>query len=59
MLAGDSWDLKATTGDLKNWVPGGSKQEGQGLGDADWPGKAAGGSGDKPGKKARKKNAAP
>ena len=56
---GDSWDLKATTGDLGNWVPGGSKQESQGLGDADWPGKATGGSGDKPGKKGRKKNAAP
>jgi len=36
---GDSWDLKATTGDLQNWVPGGGKQQSQKLG-ADWPGKA-------------------
>jgi len=34
---GDSWELKATTGDLKNWVPGGSKQKGQYIG-VPWPG---------------------
>jgi hypothetical protein len=37
---GDSWDIRASSGDLKNWIPGGGKQRGQsGLG-ADWPGKA-------------------
>jgi arylsulfatase A-like enzyme len=41
---GDSWDLKATSGDLQNWVPGGGKQESQTLG-ADWPGKAGPGGG--------------
>ena len=34
---GDSWDLKATTGDLANWVPGGGKQKSQNLG-VPWPG---------------------
>jgi arylsulfatase A-like enzyme len=34
---GDSWDLKATTGDLENWVPGGVKQKSQNLG-VPWPG---------------------
>lgn len=34
---GDSWELKATTGDLKNWVPGGVKQRSQNLG-VPWPG---------------------
>jgi len=29
---GDSWELKATSGDLENWVPGGSKQDSQNLG---------------------------
>jgi len=33
----DSWDIKATTGDLKNWLPGGIKQESQNLG-VPWPG---------------------
>ncbi len=35
--AGDAWDLKATTGDLNNWLPGGSKQKGQYIG-VTWPG---------------------
>ncbi len=29
---GDSWELKATSGDLDNWVPGGNKQGSQNLG---------------------------
>ncbi len=37
--SGDSWDYEATTGDLKNWVPGGSKQKSQTLG-TPWPGAA-------------------
>jgi hypothetical protein len=36
---GDSWDTKASRGDLENWIPGGSKQRGQGALGADWPGK--------------------
>jgi arylsulfatase A-like enzyme len=36
---GDSWDVKATTGDLGLWNPGGSKQQSQNLG-VDFPGKA-------------------
>jgi arylsulfatase A-like enzyme len=35
---GDSWEIKAADGDLKNWMPGGSKQRSQDLG-TDWPGK--------------------
>jgi arylsulfatase A-like enzyme len=34
---GDSWDIKAITGDLKNWLPGGPKQKSQNLG-VPWPG---------------------
>jgi len=34
---GDSWDLKATTGDLENWLPGGAKQKSQNIG-VPWPG---------------------
>jgi arylsulfatase A-like enzyme len=34
---GDSWDIKATTGDIKNWLPGGFKQKSQNLG-VPWPG---------------------
>ncbi|HUT13735.1 MAG TPA: sulfatase [Thermoguttaceae bacterium] len=37
---GDSWDIKADSGDLQNWLPGGSKQQGQAVLGADWPGKA-------------------
>lgn len=37
---GDSWDIKADSGDLQNWLPGGSKQRGQATLGADWPGKA-------------------
>ena len=33
---GDSWDIKSTTGDIKNWLPGGSKQKSQNLG-VPWP----------------------
>jgi len=40
---GDSWDVKATTGDLANWIPGGPKQQSQNLGD--FPGKATGAAG--------------
>ncbi len=37
--SGDSWDLRASSGDLQNWLPGGGKQRSQdGLG-TDWPGK--------------------
>jgi arylsulfatase A-like enzyme len=34
---GDSWDIKATTGDIENWLAGGSKQQSQNLG-VPWPG---------------------
>src|SRR5574340_943434 len=34
---GDSWDLKATTGDIELWEPGASKQRTQNLG-VPWPG---------------------
>lgn len=37
---GDSWDVKASNGDLENWLPGGSKQKGQASLGADWPGKS-------------------
>jgi arylsulfatase A-like enzyme len=37
---GDSWDIQADSGDLQNWLPGGSKQKGQATLGADWPGKA-------------------
>lgn len=37
---GDSWDVKADSGDLEKWVPGESKQKGQATLGADWPGKA-------------------
>ena len=37
---GDSWDIKADSGDLENWLPGGGKQRGQASLGADWPGKA-------------------
>ena len=39
---GDSWDIKADNGDLRNWLPGGGKQRGQAPLGADWPGKAPG-----------------
>ncbi len=38
---GDSWDIKAASGDLDLWVPGGPKQQSQNLG-VDFPGKATG-----------------
>jgi len=53
--SGDSWTLTATSGDLDNWLPGGSKQRGQALA-ADWPGKAKEMTGQGQGK--RKKKAA-
>lgn len=37
---GDSWDIKADSGDLKNWLPGGGKQKGQASLGTDWPGKS-------------------
>ena len=37
---GDSWDKKADSGDLENWLPGGGKQKGQAELGADWPGKS-------------------
>jgi arylsulfatase A-like enzyme len=37
--SGDSWSYRASTGDLKNWLPGGSKQRSQSALGADWPGK--------------------
>ncbi len=47
---GDSWDIKATPGDLDLWLPGGPKQQSQNLGVA-FPGKAAGtGEGNRKGK---------
>lgn len=36
---GDSWELKATTGDLELWTPGGSKEQGEYMG-VPWPGMA-------------------
>jgi arylsulfatase A-like enzyme len=47
---GDSWDLKAADGDLKAWLPGGSKQQSAYLG-VPWPGCAV----TDPGKKAHGK----
>jgi arylsulfatase A-like enzyme len=38
---GDSWDIKATPGDLELWVPGGPKQQSQNL-EVDFPGKVTG-----------------
>jgi hypothetical protein len=38
---GDSWDIKATPGDLDLWLPGGPKQQSQNLG-VPFPGQAAG-----------------
>ncbi len=35
---GDSWEARATSGDLDNWVPGSSKFRSNDLG-VDWPGK--------------------
>jgi len=43
---GDSWDIKATTGDIKNWLPGGPKQKSQNLG-VPWPGGQPGAVGQK------------
>lgn len=55
---GDSWDYQATTGDLKNWVPGGSKQRSQDLG-VPYPGEqASGGTGGKGSGRKRRKAAA-
>jgi arylsulfatase A-like enzyme len=52
---GDSWDTQAATGDLQNWVPGGSKQQGQAALGADWPGKSlAPSTKTKPGEKKKK-----
>ncbi|MCX7047920.1 MAG: sulfatase [Candidatus Sumerlaeota bacterium] len=58
---GDSWDYKATTGDLDFWLPGGPKQKSQSLG-VPWPkeqqvaaDKEAGEGGKKNGKGGRKK----
>ena len=53
---GDSWNLRATTGDLSSWNPGGKKQHGNWLG-VKWPGCAVSddsGGKKKGGKKKRK-----
>jgi hypothetical protein len=39
---GDSWDHRATTGDVKEWAPGGETQLAFDLG-VDWPGKGVAG----------------
>lgn len=31
---GDSWEVKDTSGDIENWMPGGRKQKGRNLGHA-------------------------
>ncbi|HUS90910.1 MAG TPA: sulfatase [Phycisphaerae bacterium] len=54
---GDSWDLSAHSGDLRNWLPGGGKQQSQSLG-TDYPGKATDAQGSGNGKKGRKKKKA-
>jgi arylsulfatase A-like enzyme len=54
---GDSWDIKADSGDLKNWLPGGGKQQGQASLGTDWPGKAVSASIDEKPKKRKKKKA--
>jgi hypothetical protein len=57
---GDSWEYKATTGDIDAWLNGGPKQESQNLG-VPWPGSGAaaasekGAGSDKRKKKAGKK----
>ena len=50
---GDSWDYKATTGDLESWVPGGAKQRSQNLG-VPWPGAQLDGEGSKGGKRKKR-----
>jgi len=57
-VTGDAWDLKATTGDIRAWLPGGPKAESQTLG-ADWPGKVTAEDGSKAGKKGQRKDRAP
>jgi arylsulfatase A-like enzyme len=53
---GDSWDVKAESGDLGNWLPGAGKQQGQATLGADWPGKAVDSpAGEKPKKQKRTK----
>jgi arylsulfatase A-like enzyme len=54
---GDSWDIKADSGDLKNWLPGGGKQQGQASLGTDWPGKAVSASIDEKPKNRKKKKA--
>ena len=51
---GDSWQVKATSGDLKKWLPGGSKQHECYLG-VTWPGCTVTEENAKRGKKGRKK----
>ncbi|HPA18431.1 MAG TPA: sulfatase [Verrucomicrobiae bacterium] len=54
---GDSWDIKATGGDLENWLPGGNKQQGQASFGTDWPGKAVDTSADGKAKVRKKRRA--
>ena len=53
--SGDSWEMKATSGDLENWLPGGNKQQGQNLG-VSFPGQVNAATGGKKGKGKRKKS---
>ena len=53
--SGDSWSYRASTGDLKNWLPGGSKQRSQSALGADWPGKLISGNAPMKQRKAGKK----
>ena len=54
--SGDSWTLKATSGDLSNWLPGASKQQSQNLG-VPFPGQVKGADSGGGGGRKRKKAA--
>jgi arylsulfatase A-like enzyme len=54
---GDSWTMKATSGDLASWLPGGPKQQTQNLG-VSYPGEARSSELQQPAKRKRKKAAA-
>ncbi len=50
---GDSWSLTATSGDLRNWLPGAGKQQSQNLGVA-YPGQVKGADNSGGGRKRKK-----
>jgi hypothetical protein len=52
---GDSWEIKAASGDLSAWLPGGVKQLSQTLA-PDWPGKSKDADANEKGGKKKRKN---